>query len=401
VAALRDEITAAPGGRITFARFMQRALTEPGLGYYATSASRPTREGDFLSAPELHPFFGRCIGRFVEGAWQAADSPADYLVREWGGGRGRLRETALAGLVSDGSPLAGRVRWEIVDLPDRGDTSDSPADLVLANEYLDALPVHRLVREGGQLREAWVSWQQDRFVEVLGELSSEELAAHLEADGVELGEGQRADVSLAAPRALAEMAATLVRGGRLLVIDYGHDASDLYGPSRMAGSLLTYRSHDVADDPFAAVGRTDITAHVDLTALERAAAIAGLVLEGRTTQARFLVDLGLGQLLSDLGRDPRTDVAAYVEARASVGRLLDPRHLGGFAVLAWRRPTRSDAGTGGGLSAVGGAVGAAIAGAIGAAGPVEAVAMAGGGAKAGLGHSDPGQRASLPGLRTA
>ena len=138
------------------------------------------------------------------------------------------------------------------------------------------------------------------------------------------------------------MASGLVPGGTLLVVDYGHDAAELYSPRRMAGSLLTYRAHQVADDPFDAVGHTDITAHVDLTALERAAIASELVPSGRTTQGRFLAQLGLGELLSDLGRDPATDAAAYLEARGAVARLLDPRHLGAFAVLAWQSASATD-----------------------------------------------------------
>ena len=151
VAAIRDEILAAPGRRITFARFMERVLTEPGIGYYASSELRPTRGGDFLTAPELHPFFGRCLARFIEGAWRRAGSPSRYLVREYGAGRGALRESAMAGLLADGSPLAGSVDWQAVDLPGRTAATEEPADLVLANEYLDALPVHRL-RQAGSLQ---------------------------------------------------------------------------------------------------------------------------------------------------------------------------------------------------------------------------------------------------------
>lgn len=336
VAAIRDEILAAPGQRITFARFMQRALTEPGIGYYASSELRPTRGGDFLTAPELHPFFGRCLARFIEGAWRRAGSPSRYLVREYGAGRGALRESAVAGLLADGSALAGGVDWQAVDLPGRTAATDEPADLVLANEYLDALPVHRL-RQAGGLREAWVGWQDGWFTEVLAEPSDAALEAHLAADGIELREGQRAETCLAAPRWVTEMAATLRQGGLLLVIDYGHEAAELYGPRRMAGSLLTYREHAVADDPFVAVGRSDITAHVDISALRRAADDAGLAHLGQTTQARFLVGLGLGELLAELGRDPATELPAYVDARSAVARLLDPRHLGAFAVLAWGR----------------------------------------------------------------
>lgn len=338
VAAIRDEIAAAAGQRITFARFMERALTEPGLGYYATSERRPTREGDFLSAPELHPLFGRCIGRFVEAAWRGAGSPASFVVREWGAGRGRLRETALDGLATAASPLLAALRWERLDLPQRTEVGTGSADLVLANELFDALPVHRLVQREGRLCEAWVTWREGWFAEVLDEPSSAQLAAHLAAEAVALHEGQRAEVCLAAPLVLAAMAADLAPGGVVLVMDYGHDAAELYGPRRMAGSLLTYRAHDVDDDPFAAVGRTDLTAHVDLTALDRAAAGAGLLPAGRAALARFLADLGLGELLSDLGRRPDADPTAYLEARAAVARLLDPRHLGAFVATAWRRP---------------------------------------------------------------
>jgi SAM-dependent MidA family methyltransferase len=340
VEVLRDEILAAAGQRITFARFMQRALTEPGLGYYATSELRPTREGDFLTAPELHPFFGRCLSRFVAGAWQRAGSARRYVVREYGAGRGTLRDAVLAGLIADGSPLAGLIEWQPVDLPSRSAAVDGPADLILANEYLDALPVHRL-RQDGELREAWVSWGDGWFVEVLGAPSDAGLAATLAAAGVTLREGQRAEICLAAPRWIAQVAGDLRAGGVLLVIDYGSEAAELYGPRRMAGSLLTYRRHVVADDPFAAVGRSDITAHVDLTALRRAADAAGLVVLGQTTQARFLADLGLGELLASLGRQAATDPPTYLEARAAVARYLDPRHLGAFAVLAWGRETRA------------------------------------------------------------
>jgi SAM-dependent MidA family methyltransferase len=205
----------------------------------------------------------------------------------------------------------------------------------LANELLDALPVHRVGRRDGRLVEYHVTWQDGWFAEVPAEPSTPALAAHLVADGVDLAEGQRAEVCLAATAWL--VAAAALERGWLLLIDYGHPAAELYGPRRFAGTLRTYRGHEVDDDPYRAVGRQDITAHVDITALRRAAAEAGLVEAGETSQARFLTALGLGDMLTSLGRDEATDVAAYVEARAAVARLLDPRHLGAFRVMAWSR----------------------------------------------------------------
>jgi SAM-dependent MidA family methyltransferase len=342
VRAIRDEIGAAPGARITFARFMERALTEPGLGYYATSDMRPTRSGDFLTAPELHPFFGRCVGRQLTEVWTRLGSPARFVVREWGAGRGTLARTVRDGLRSDASGLADALDWEPVDLPGRrAPRSEVVVGAVVANEYLDALPVHRVVRRGGRLLERYVAWRDGWFAEEDGEPSSPALAAHLDADGVALADGQLAEIGLTATR-WVERAARELRVGVMLVIDYGRPAAELYGPRRMAGSLVTYRRNVAGDDAYRAVGRQDLTAHVDLTALGRAAIEAGLERLGSTTQARFLVGLGLGELLSDLGRDPATDAQAYLDARASAARLLDPRHLGGFRVLAFGRGLAAD-----------------------------------------------------------
>ena len=133
VEAIRDEILAAPERRITFARFMQRALTEPGLGYYATSELRPTRAGYFLTAPELHPFFGRCLGRIVSAAWEASAS-SPFRVLEYGGGRGTLRDEATAG-------LGFHVHWTRADLPHRSDDDGRPDEDEAGDGDLSTPPV--------------------------------------------------------------------------------------------------------------------------------------------------------------------------------------------------------------------------------------------------------------------
>jgi SAM-dependent MidA family methyltransferase len=337
---IRDEILAAPERRITFARFMERALAEPGLGYYATSEARPTRAGDYLTAPELHPLFGRCLARYIERAWRRLGQPARFEVREYGAGRGALAASVRNGLEADGSVLADGLAWQPVDLPGRwAEAPRGPVTgLVLANEFLDALPVHRIGWSGGRLVEYHVTWRHGWFHEVAAAPSTPALAERLADDGVGLREGQRAEVSLAADIWLTEVARSIERGW-VLVIDYGHEAGRLFGADRMRGSLVTYRGHRAGEDPFVAVGRQDITAHVDLTALRRLASGVGLGDPRLTSQARFLLDLGLGDLLSELGRSEGADPDAYLEARASVGRLLDPRHLGGFRVLEWCRGT--------------------------------------------------------------
>jgi SAM-dependent MidA family methyltransferase len=335
---LRDEISAAPGQRITFARFMQRALTEPGLGYYATSDERATRAGDFLTAPEIHPIFARCMARFLAGTWERMGEPGRWAVEEHGAGGGTLRDRTLEALREDRSRLASVIDWRAIDLPGRGDArADAPIEgVVLANELLDALPVHRMRQAEDELRELFVAWVEGWFAFVEGPPSTPLLAARLDEAGARLVAGQVADVCLGTGDWTAAVARRLVRGV-VLVIDYGHPAGELYGPRHRQGTLLAYRRHQVTDEVLDAVGRQDLTAHVDLTALARAAESSGLDPLGATTQARFLVGLGLGDLLAAMGRAAGADAAAYVDARASVLRLLDPRHLGGHAVMAWGR----------------------------------------------------------------
>jgi SAM-dependent MidA family methyltransferase len=194
---------------------------------------------------------------------------------------------------------------------------------------------------GGAFLERFLTLTADGgFDTTLGPPSTPDLAARLDAEGIELAPGQPAEVCLAVDRWLADAAAGLA-AGELLLIDYGYPASELYRPER-GSTLRAYHRHRVHADPLVAIGRQDMTAHVDLTAVERAAAVAGLTQIGRTTQAEFLAALGAGELLVGLQTDPATDLAAYLEARAALVRMLDPRVTGGFAVLAFGRGLPTD-----------------------------------------------------------
>lgn len=354
LALIRTEIGAV--GPMTFARFMELALYHPELGYYATGRRGPGRAADFLTAPEAHPIFGWAVARQLEEAWDRLGRPARFIVREHGAGGGALAAGIVDGLARGGSPLRAALRYRIVERsPDRvaqvaerlasigaGDVLEpddgAPIDgAILANEVLDALPVHRV--EGGadgEVAELFVGLDEaGRLTAVRGPVSTPALRGRLDAEGVTLAPGQRAEVCLAADDWVAEAARGL-RRGLLLLVDYGHPAAALYEPSR--GSLLrAYVHHRVHDDPFANVGRQDLTAHVDLTAVVGAATRAGLVHLGTTTQAAFLAGLRAGELLAGLQEDPATTIEAYLEARAALFRMLDPRVTGGFAVLAFGR----------------------------------------------------------------
>jgi SAM-dependent MidA family methyltransferase len=359
VARIRAEIER--DGPITFARFMELALYDPDFGYYRSDEPRPGRGGDFLTAPETDPIFGHALARQVDDAWRRLGEPTAFDLIEYGAGTGTLAEAILRGLVADGSGLIERMRYRPVEVDQRRldqlrrrldaagfgalvrtDAPDEPATgIVLANELLDALPVHRVVGEDGELREVFVGVAGDGFCDVVGPPSTPALAQRLADEGVVLAEGQRAEINLGIGPWLDEVAAGLARG-IVVVIDYGHPAAELYGPDRRDGTLRAYVRQAVHDDPYRHVGLQDLTAHVDFTAVERAAAGRGFDVLGLTTQAELLTSLDAGGLLHRLGTDPATSPADYLAARAGLARMLDPRFMGGFRVLVLARGVPPD-----------------------------------------------------------
>ena len=363
VALIRAEIEGAPGRRITFARFMERALYEPELGYYRQLADRPTDAGDFLTAPETHAIFGWTIARRIEQMWADLGEPNPFGLVEYGAGSGTLAIAILEGLRRHGSSrLLEAIRYEPIEanqyrladlrrrfeesgLADRlappGSPSDGPlpvTGVLLANEFLDALPVHRVVIRGGELRELFVAWRE-RFVEIVAAPSTPELARRLADDGLEMGrlaEGQVAEISLGLEPWLDDVAARLARG-YVVAIDYGYPAAELYGPRRLAGTLLGYRGHRLEQNTFTDPGLIDLTAHVDFTALQFLGERRGLRSVAFATQSEFLVASGLELELRALQESPETTAEDYLRARSGIVRMLDPRYMGRFRVITLER----------------------------------------------------------------
>ncbi len=359
-AAIRAEI--ARRGSIPFVDFMALALGHAEGGYYAAAPARPTRGGDFLTGPELHPVFGAALARQVAETWERLGRPVPFTLLEYGAGAGTLALAILAGLRDDDSPLADALAYAPVELNrhrlaelraraaqaglpvvDPAATDAVPvAGCVVANEFLDALPVHVVEIRDGRPREVHVRVAADGgFEEVPRDLYGPAVAgrlAALAAEGIELAEGQRLEVRPAVDHWAGEVGRRLA-AGLVLVIDYGAPAADLYGPRRRAGTLMTYRGHAADGDPGAPyrdIGERDITAHVDTTALASALAGAGLDLLGDISQAELLVGCGLEQLVQRR-QEGLASASEALELRSAVVRLLDPRHLGGFrAVLAGR-----------------------------------------------------------------
>ncbi len=344
---IRSEVAAA-GGWIPFARYMELALYAPGLGYYSAGARKFGGQGDFVTAPELTPLFGRALAR--QAAQVLESTGGDIL--ELGPGSGRLaldlltelerlgrlprrygllelsadlRERQQA-LFRDAAPhLLPRLVW-LDALPEHH------AGLILGNEVLDALPVHLLhwtaegplergvaVDSGGRL-----VWQERPLL--AGPLFER-------ARGIDVPPDYLSEISLAAPALVRSLAERLVRGV-LLFLDYGFPRAEYYHPHRTRGTLMCHYRHHAHDDPLWLPGLNDITAHVDFTAVAEAGHAAGLDLLGYADQARFLVNCGLLELLA--ASEPGTP--DYYRAASAAQRLLQPSEMGElFKVIALGR----------------------------------------------------------------
>ena len=354
VARIRAEIEA--NGPMTFARFMELALYDPDFGYYRAAAARPGREGDFLTAPETHPIFGHVLARHLQAVWERLGRPARFVVREHGAGTGALALGILRGLEADSAELRTAISLQPIEVDPRrieafrsrlanagfGHVVEEPTGepiegVVLANEVLDALPVHRVTVRDGALVERFVTAEEGAFADTWGPPSTPRLEERLVGEGVAFAEGQSAEISLAIEPWIRDAAAGL-RRGLLLLIDYGAPSDALYDSVRRAnGTLRAYLRHQVHDDVLRHVGRQDLTAHVDTTAVTAAARAAGLGEVAHTTQADFLVGGGVEDLLRQIQTDPATTLPAYIELRSALMRLLDPAVTGGFRVMAFGR----------------------------------------------------------------
>jgi len=343
---IRDEI-AARGGWIAFSRYMELALYAPGIGYYSAGAKKLGKAGDFVTAPEISPLYGQTLARQVKqvmetgfedvlevGAGSGALAatvleelereqtvPRNYLILELSAD---LRERSRDTLAARVPHLLERVAW-LNRLP------PSFCGLVLGNEVLDAMPVDVVRVNGGKIEEGGVAVRNDRL-DWSWRLASGELLAATERLG--LPEGFRTEIQLAARGFVRSLSGVLEKGVALLV-DYGFPEREFYHPQRKEGTLMCHYRHQAHADPFFLPGLQDITGHVDFSAVATAAREGGLELAGYATQAQFLVNCGITEVMS---RTPAEDAARYLPLANQANRLLSPAEMGElFKVIALAR----------------------------------------------------------------
>ncbi len=354
-------------GPISFARFMDTALYHPTLGYYRQPDRKPGRGGDFITSPELHPFFGNTLARQVAETWDALGQPYRLVVREHGASSGGLAYDILVALHEKAPDVLDAIEYRLIDVnTHRTDEAiaamaevgfagkvraEHPDDLapepglVIANEVADALPVHRFVVRNGEMLEVLVGVDDDgALVDVESAPDDRLLAtiqAHFTRHGITVPDGARFEFSPAAASWMRSVAETLT-AGIAIVIDYGYDAPTLYRDHRLEGTLRGYWQHTATDDPYIRVGEQDLTAHVDFSWLADTAESAGMQVLGLTTQGDYLTRLGLGEWLMDLREQPDLAYEEYALAQHATMRLIDPAGLGRFGVLGLAKGLPAD-----------------------------------------------------------
>jgi SAM-dependent MidA family methyltransferase len=351
VAAHIAERIHAAGGSISFAEFMQEALYAPGLGYYSAGATKFGPAGDFVTAPEISPLFGRTVAHQAAPVL-AALGGGDIL--EPGAGTGSLA-IALLGKLEElrclperylilevSADLAERQRCLIAEqLPTLVDRvhwiADLPADfrgVVVANEVLDALPVERFRMNDAQVTQLRVGFSDGRFEwrhAPAPALLEEAVRAVESAIGRRLEDGFESELSLGLAGWIGDLAAALDEA-LVLLVDYGVSRREYYAADRSAGWLRCHFRQHVHDDPLILPGIQDLTAWVDFTAAAEAASTAGLRVAGYLTQAHWLLGGGLEAELRSFAELP---VAEQIRLSAQVKLLTLPGEMGeNFKCLA-------------------------------------------------------------------
>jgi len=359
LAAILREIIRARGP-ITLAEYMEACLYHPELGYYTQSPQQPRR--DYFTNVDASPIYGRLLVRQFYQMWTELEQPNPFLLVEAGAGTGALAKQVLDFAALSWPDFYTAAKYVAVERSAerraaqagslaphvaRGrfaSASTMPKEIrsgcIFSNELIDALPVHRVVRESGAVRELHVTISEHGFIERVGPVSSPDLTNYFAEQGITLVEGQQAEVCLEARRWIEKAARSLSRGF-VLTIDYGHAAQQLYDEHHMRGTLLAYSRHRANEDYFRAPGEQDLSVHVNFTALEIYGERGGLIRTGLTSQTNFMLALARQSNFEDI-ESPGMDEAQRTRARLLFKTLIYPEGMGEtFQVLVQHKGIES------------------------------------------------------------
>jgi len=330
-------------GPLTFRDFMHAVLYDPELGYYNTERLKIGPQGDFYTSSNVHPAFGALLARAFAELWSPSIEPLTIV--EVGGGTGQLAVDVLSALrdehpaifehlkyiAVDASPaMRTRQREKLTDFEDHvywcdlQDLERAPINgIVFSNEFVDALPVHRVRKVGGTLEELYVerSTSGTSLALAWNKPSTKKIPEYVDRNGVPLRQGQIVEINLDAVDWLSRLAAAL-KEGFLITIDYGDIAELLQGPDRESGTLRSFYRHHLIDSPLDRVGEQDLTASVNFTALIKYGRDLGFETVSYERQVAFLLRMGLIERIA--GRDESESFAADLKDRLALKNLFVP-----------------------------------------------------------------------------
>ncbi|MDG6004935.1 MAG: methyltransferase [Candidatus Brocadia sp.] len=305
-------------GRITFAEFMQTALYHPEYGYYNSKREQVGKQGDYYTGPTVYRIFGELLARQLEEMWRLMEKEP-FAVVEIGANKGWLCCDIIQYIMNaypefynkfhyiivESNPYARekqRLLLESIEVADEkvswhtytedGFSFDKIHGCFLSNEFVDALPVHRLKLENKVLKEIYVGYNGKKFCEIDDDVSLPALHCYLETNNINLDEGQVCEINLGAADWLKHVSEKLDKGF-MITIDYGDTRDRLYHENMREGTLRCYHSHTVNRDYYERPGEQDITAHVDFSNLINAGRSVQLEETGFIQQAHFLIALGI------------------------------------------------------------------------------------------------------------
>lgn len=346
---------------ITFADYMDLLLYHPEYGYYSSGKVNFGSDGDYFTSSSLGCYFAELLAEQLFDTWQILGHPHLYSFVEMGAGSGIFARDLLDYLIVHYPEFVERLNYVIIEVSPslidlqqdtlqdclkRGinlswktwqDISDSSVvGCFFSNEFFDALPVHKVVVNNQQLQEVYVTHADNIFQEVQAEISTDSLLQYFELVDIDIlsgayPDGYQTEVNLSVLSCLQAIAKKLKRG-YVITIDYGYPAHKYYHPQRSQGTLKCYYQHRHHDNPFVNLGCQDITTHLDFTALEKQGQLWGLDKLGFTSQALFLMALGLGDRLTELSTG-KFNVMEMMQRRDYLHQLIEPDGLGGFGVL--------------------------------------------------------------------
>ncbi len=332
-------------GTVSFQKFMEMCLYDSELGYYNSKEPIVGRDGDFYTSSTFSPVFGTVIGRQLEEMWRLMGEPA-FTIVEYGAGTGALCLSILDHLKHN-DRIYAQLRYCIIErssamrelekniLHEKVEWLDSIKAIdringcILSNEVLDNFAVHRVVMQK-ELMEVFVNYENG-FAEELRPANAE-LKNYLLEQGIELPRGYQTEINLEALEWLKDIAAALERG-YVLTIDYGYLSSEMYKASRSQGTLLCYHRHKVHDAIYENIGKQDLTAHVNFSALINWGNKSGLVKCGFSDQFQFLISLGFRKALMDMLSNEK-DIVRASRKFALISQTLLNDMGGKFKVLA-------------------------------------------------------------------